>query len=209
MAREGKKIEEFKMYLNSHSFPAVLRMGSDWKFVLEVNQLRFEGNTPRDLVHQAQMQLENEHGLDWAPIILVNPDLEDGRLNFRRLFQSASRDGKKVWRLWRFGGDDERQVSTWYRSEEIKTLGLLEGAVPGDRADGPKLVERELPYTPGRWQSIVKLDQMLAEATKTVAEKLSEVIRQGDFDGFLGRAVMQGVPRIVFDGAANEKEQRS
>lgn len=205
MAREGKKIEEFKLYLNNHSYPAVLRMTDGYKFVLEVNQLRFEGNTPKDLIRQAQMQLENEHGLEWGAIILVDPDLEDGRLNFRRLFQAKGRDGKEVWRVWCFEGSDEKQPSTWYRTEEIKTIGLLEGAVPGDRADGPKLKERELPYTPGRWMSIVKLDQMLAEATKSVAEKLEAVIRQGDFDAFLGKAVTEGILRITFEGSEEKR----
>lgn len=200
MAREGKKINEFKLYLNSYSYPAVLRMSEQHQFTLEVNQLRFEGPTPKDLIRQAQMQLENEHGLEWAPIILIDPDLEDGRLNFRRIFSATSRDGKGVWRRWCFNGDDEKQVCHWYRGTEIKTLGLLEGAVPGDRADGAKLKERALPYTSARWTALVKLDEMLDQAQKAVAKKLSEIINKGDLDAFLARATV-GTPRLIWDEA--------
>jgi hypothetical protein len=200
MARDGKKIEEFKIYLNSRSYPATLRMTDQFEFILEVNQLRFRGNNPKDLIHQAQMQLENEDGLKWSPIILVDPDLEEGRLNFKRLFQAKSRDGKEVWRSWRFDGDDERQLTTWNRTE-VETHERLEGGVPGDRADGPRVKDREMEYTPERWTAIVKLDQMLEEARKAVSEKLSDIIRKGDLDLFLKRATQQGTLRLIFDEA--------
>jgi hypothetical protein len=205
MAREGKKIREFDLWTeNEHgnrgvSYTATLRMKETLKFSLEVGGLTFEGDNPRDLEHQAKMQLEDQHDLTWGAIILIDPDLEDGRLSFRRLFQAKARSGKSVWRCWRFDGDNERETSRWWRSEEIKTIGLLEGGIPGDRAAGPKLKERNLPYTSARWAAIVKLDEMLDQAQKAIAQKLSDIIQAGDLDGFLARATEQGVPRIIFD----------
>lgn len=213
MAREGKKIREFDLWTqNEHGnrgmmYTATLRMKETLKFSLEVAGLCFEGDNPRDLEHQAKLQLEDEHDLSWSAVILVDPNLEDGRLNFRRIFQAKARSGKNVWRLWRFGGDDERPVSRWYRSEEIKTTGLLEGGIPGDRADGPKLKERELPYTAARWAAIVKLDEMLDQAQKAIAQKLSDIIQDGDLDGFLLRAT-QGTPRLIWDEAMKKEEKK-
>lgn len=45
---------------------------------------------------------------------------------------------------------------------------------------------------------------MLSEAKKAVAEKLSDIVRSGDLDGFLKRATKQGTPRIIFDEAMKE-----
>jgi hypothetical protein len=208
MAREGKKIDEFEIYPRdakgnrlSKSFPAVLRMTESYKFVLEVNQLRFEGRTPADLVHQARMQLENEDGLNWEPRILVDPDLDEGRLTFRRVFVATSKDGREIYRLWRFAGDDEKQLSRW-ESKTPATFSRLDGATPGDRTDEARLKDREMPYTPERWAALVKLGGMLDEAHKAVADKLHDIIRGGDLDGFLKRTATHGTPRMIFDEAS-------
>lgn len=204
MAREGKKIQEFDLWTyqaangnREKKFSATLRMNDSLKFTLEVNGLRFEGMNPSDLVHQATMQLEDEHDLTWRPIILVDCDLEEGRLQFKRLFHAVTRSGKDVWRVWRFDGADEQQHSKWSRSE-IETFERLDGGMPGNREGGPRLKDRELPYTPERWTAIMKLDQMLAEAQKAVADKLHEIVRKGDLDGFLAKAT-QSTHRIFFE----------
>ncbi len=206
MAREGKKIHEYDLWTeNEHGnrgarHTAVLRMKDNLKFSLEVAGLRFDGNSPNDLEHQAKMQLQDEHDLSWSAIILVDPDLEEGRLQFKRLFHAQTRSGKDVYRLWRFDGDDEQQHSKW-NHKDIKTFERFEGASPGSRDGGPRLKDRELPYTAERWTAIVKLDQMLGKAQEQVSEKLYDLIRKGDFDAFLSRATKQGIPRIVFDEA--------
>lgn len=206
MAREGKKVHEFDLWTqNEHRnrdrrFSAVLRMNDSLQFTLEVNGLKFEGKNPADLTHQAQMQLENEQDLKWESRILVDPDLEEGRLMFRRVFVAKSKDDRDVYRAWRFSGDDEHRVGRW-NTEIPKTFELLEGATPGDRTDEARLKDRKMEYTPERWQALVKLDQMLKEAHKAVADKLHDIIRKGDLDGFLKRATAQGTPRLIFDEA--------
>lgn len=199
MSRDGRKIEEFKITLMDNSrFPAVLRMTDSMDFILEVNQLTFKGHSPRDLVHQAEMQLENEHGLEWTPIILVDPDLSDNRLVFIRLFQAESRDKKTVWRTWRFDGKNEKEKETW-NDHEVETFKLLEGAVPGDRHGGPRLKDRELPYTPERWKALVKLDELLRDAMASVTQKLHDIVRDGDVDAFLATATRDRIPAILFN----------
>lgn len=210
MARDGKKIHEFDLWTeNEHGnrglrYTASLRMKDNLKFSLEVGGLHFEGNNPKDLEHQAKMQLEDEHDLSWKAIILIDPDLDEGRLNFKRLFHAKTRSGKDVWRLWRFDGDDEHQYSKWSHNE-IETFERLEGASPGTRDGGPRVKDRELPYTPERWTAILKLDEMLDEAQRAVAKKLSEIVRKGDLDAFLARAT-RGTPRLIFDEAMKEGE---
>lgn len=205
-SRDGKKVQEFELYQyddrgnrSSRSYRATLRMTERFEFILEVNERTYHGNNPKDLIQEAQMEVDGEVGLKWEAVIVVDPNLQDeGRLTFNRVFRASDSGGKKRWRRWSFGGTDEERRGSWH-DREIKTSMILEGATPGCRDDGPHLGDRILGYTTVRWTLLVKLDEMLRDTRKAVAEKLHDIISVGDVDGFLSTVSLKGSPALLFE----------
>jgi hypothetical protein len=206
MSRDGRKVWEgfIQHGEGMKRSAAIIRMTDSLRFSLEVDDLTFEGDNPKELRLKAEMTLCGEATVQWKPIILIDPDLEEGRLMYRRLFEGTiTSSGRTVYRHWRIGEKDESSKARY--SVDVETYANLTLGAPGGRArDGQRIKDRLLPYSPALWDALNRLDLMLKETNERVAAKVRELIESADLTAKLAAINATGPKALVYDPKKGE-----
>lgn len=192
MSDNGKKIDEWRIAGNN----AVLRWNSHkYEFCLEVYGMIFKGENARTLRSDAEIALMKYEKLVWKPVIVIDTDPQgDLSIHFQRMYQARDSEGTH-YRYWRCKGETANERGYGWSSPD--TGNILEGE-PGDIMNGRETNGKIIPYTAERWAQLRALDAALKVALKKAQEKLGEILKGKDLDGFLENVAKGGLPALSF-----------
>lgn len=188
----GKKIDEWRIDGNN----AVLRWNSHkYEFCLEVYGMIFRGESARTLRSDAEIALKKYDKLAWKPVIIIDTDPKENLgIHFQRMYQAKDSEGTHC-RYWRCKGETKNERGYGWSSPD--TENILEGE-PGDIMNGRETSGKTVPYTAERWMQLQALVAALKIAIEKAREKLGEILKGKDLDGFLENVAKGVLPALSF-----------